>query len=109
MQGEVDEIGDQKDAREDERCKHGRTVLRNSACADKAITEEQRNGRAAIEDCIDQRQRTKLRAGDISGSVEVDEPADEGACQCTYCNDGCDDRRGRAEIGRRNGRWNSRH
>src|SRR5579871_1182017 len=95
---EVDEVGDKEDRREEEGREHRSAVLRNAAGTDKSVAEEQRDGRESVQDRVDQRERAKLGPSDVRGSVEVDEPADEGACDGADRDDGGDDCRWGAEL-----------
>ncbi len=91
MKIEIDEVGDKEDRREEECGEHRRAVLCDAAGADEAVSEDQRDGREGVEDCVDQRERAQLSSCDVGRGVKVDEPADERAGDGADRDDGGND------------------
>jgi hypothetical protein len=98
VEGEVGQVRDQEDRREEERREHGGAMLRDAAGADEAVAEEQSDGRESVEDGVDEGQGTEVGSADIRWSVEVDEPADEGAGDHADGDDGGDHCRRSSQI-----------
>jgi len=105
MQVEVDQVGDQKDRREDKRREHRCTMLRDFARADETVADEQRDGRECVEDGVDERQRAELGSRNVRRGVEVHQPADEGTGGSADRNNAKDDGRRRTNTGSRWSRW----
>jgi len=93
VQREVDEVRDQEDRRKDKCERHRGAVMMDVALPYLIEAGDERDGRERIEHRIDQRKRMQLRAGDVGGSVEVDQPAYESAGDSRNGDDAEDDAR----------------
>ena len=94
----VGDVGDEKDARDDEGAEHAVAVFDDLATTNVAEADDEEDGAERVEDGVERWKKGEVRAGDVDRRMVVDQPGEEERCDCADADDRGDDR-GRRAVG----------
>ena len=98
VQHVVDDVGDEKDARDNERAEHAVAVFDDLATTNVAEADDQEDGAERVEEGVERREEGETRAGDVDRRMVVDEPREQERGDSADADDGGDDRRRSAKV-----------
>src|SRR5439155_25532553 len=77
VQHVVDDVGDEKDARDNERAEHAVAVFDDLATTNVAKTDDQEDCAERVEDGVERGKKGEMRSSYVDGRMIVDQPREE--------------------------------